>query len=140
VGVVRWGRIPGWLAGAVLPLAVCAGLLVMHALDSPARHSATPAVAATPHEHDHGVDGHTPGHQHRGVGDGLHCADCPGVVHVIVACLAVLATVGLATLSCRLRLAGSFVTAAGPWARSVARPGRPKVPRPAWVRLNVMLC
>jgi hypothetical protein len=128
--------------GAVLPLAVCAGLFVMHALDAPGRHSAMQAAAATDHEHDHGhdVDRHMSGDEHRGVGDAAHCADCPSPVHVIVACLAVLATVGLAALGCRLRLAGALVTAARSWARSIARPARAKVPRPAWVRLNVMLC
>jgi hypothetical protein len=135
---VRWGRVPGWLAGIVLPLAVCAGLFVMHALDAPTRHSPMQAAAATPHDHD--VHRHMSGDEDGEAGAGIHCVDCLSAVHVIVACLAVLATVGVAALASRLCVAGALVTAVRSWARSLARPVGAKVLRPAWVRLNVMLC
>jgi hypothetical protein len=145
---VRWVRVPGWLAGAVLPLAVSAGLFVMHALDGPAHgaplaeapHGDHHAGADRPVAHDHGVGGAVPdpiGQADEGSG----CAGCLSAVHVVVACLAVLVTTALLGWRRRIGLAATaFVPAVRCRVGSLLERRRPAVPRAAWVRLNVMLC
>ena len=107
-----------WLPAATALLAVGA-VLLMHGLDAHAAPTGTPAAA---HEHDHHADG--------------DCPDC-GMVHVLVACLAV---VGLAVAavhrSGRAPRWSPVDLPVGPASPFDVVPRRP----PRWVELSVMRC
>jgi hypothetical protein len=115
-------RAPRWAALLAVPLLVGA-VLVMH--------------GATP---DGGHAGASTHESHAGPGHDGECATCV-ISHLVVACVAVIATTTAVVASRRHLRARHRVAPAGP-ARRARRPWdvvlRP--PDPAWVRLAVMRC
>jgi hypothetical protein len=134
-GGMRRGRIASCLRGVALPLAVCAGLFVMHGLDGPGGHGSHAAHGhGTVAEAGAAVAGYGEAHD-----DEHRCPDCLGAVHVAVVCMAVLVTVVVARSRTRLRLA-AVVRAVTDGTRACTARVLTARTRPAWMRLAVMLC
>lgn len=139
---MRWRRVRVWVAGLVMPLAVCAGLLVMHALDNPASHGHDHHAAAGVE-----VSGATDGHEtaairvERPANEDSHCSDCVNAVHVVLTCLAVLVsvTLGLSWSLWGRRSVRGALPVSGPRQLLAATP-LGTATRPVWMRLAVMLC
>ncbi len=121
--------VPRWAALAVLPLVVGA-VLLMHGLDASA---GTPAPASAPVEQHHRT-----GTDHHGA-----CDSCPGPHHLVIVCVAVVATIGTCRatrhLSTRMRATVSAVAPLAKGARTRLTHAAP-LPGPVWVRLSVMRC
>jgi hypothetical protein len=117
---------PRWAILLATPLLIGA-VLLMHGLDAAAHLTSTTVSAGAEHGGHH--DGDEP------------CTDCPSGHHLVIACVAVAATI--ATLvRARLRpgrlLASAAVASAATPRDRIAAVARP--PDPAWVRLSVMRC
>lgn len=118
---------------AALPLVVAA-VLLMHGLDASAGTPGTPVATGTSavveHHHDAGTDPHG------------SCASCPGPHHLVMVCVAVVATIG----TCRAaRHLSTSARGAIPAVRTLATRVRGLLihavpPSPVWVRLSVMRC
>jgi hypothetical protein len=125
-----------------MPLAVCVGLLVMHALDDPSSHGHDHHAAAGVE-----VSGATDGHEAEGIAverqanEGRHCSDCVNAVHVVLTCLAVLVavTLGLSWSLWGRRSVPGALPVSGPRQLLAATP-LGTATRPVWMRLAVMLC
>lgn len=121
--------VPRWAALAALPLVVAA-VLLMHGLDASAGAPA-PATASAEHHHSAGTD-------HHGT-----CDSCPGPHHLVMACVAVVATIGTCRaarrLSTRMRAGVPAVRTVATRARSLLIDAMPP-PGPVWVRLSMMRC
>lgn len=123
-------RLPRWTALLVLPL-LAGALLLMHGLDAGATTTGPHGASAVASDHSH--HGETPAEHHD-----AGCEDC--AVHVMAACVAIVATVvglRLARRAAGTRLSTLVDRATGRIraARQLLRP-----PEPAWVRLAVMRC
>jgi hypothetical protein len=135
-----------WFVRIALPLVVCSGLFVMHGLDGPSAHGAGASHAGVHHaaagadravEAGHrllveAVDGWTGGDD--------HCTGCIDAVHVVAACLAVLAAAVVLALRWPGVVTAQAAEPIGERGRPVDVPAQERGARPAWVRLAVMLC